>query len=177
MTRMGQLWFAKQVANLFAGYVPFRRRCGGERSNISSGTASLGMTGKGRIQPVVRLAIAKGFLAEYAKLDKGVAERGRCGDRQLRQASSCRTSPGEAAAQPGRPDPHHPDRRPLVRYRPGSRQRRHVLPDHGPAAREGECLRHQSPVQRQPGARSPGSSRRGGDPATATVPSSSCRAR
>ena len=171
MTRTEQLWCAEQVANLFAGNVPFRHRYGGERSNMSSWVASLGMAGKGRVRPVVRLAIAKDFLAEYAKLDKSAQ---RAVDAAIAKfAKQAHDGLYLETPQHSRDDRIRTirDRQPLARCRARSRNRRHVLPDHGPAAREGECLRRQPPVQRQPGAGGAGSPRRGRDPATATVPS------
>ena len=89
---------------------------------------------------MARLAIAKGFLAEYAKLDK-----------DARRAV-------EAVVTEFAQRPH------AWRYleKPGS---------------TGERLRHQPPVQRQPGTRRAGSPRRGNHPATAALAPGGRRAR
>ena len=72
---------------------------------------------------MARLAIAKGFLAEYAKLDKDVQRAVDVAIATVRPAPAPRAAPGEAAAQPGRPDPPAPGGQPLARRRAGSRKR------------------------------------------------------
>ena len=109
---------------------------------------------------MARLAIARGFLAEYAKLQKDVQSAVDAACARFARLLSP-GAPGKAAVQPGRPDGHHPRERLLARCRTGSAGRRHVLPGHGPAPERGERLRGQSPVQRQPGGRGARSPRRG----------------
>ena len=72
---------------------------------------------------MARLAIAKGFLGEYAKLDKDVQSAVDAAIATFAQAPSPRPAPGEAAAQPGRPDPPHAGGQPLARHRPRPRDR------------------------------------------------------
>ena len=55
---------------------------------------------------MARLAIAKGFLAEYAKLDKGVQSAVEAAVTEFAKRPARLAVPGEAAAGPGRPDPH-----------------------------------------------------------------------
>ena len=105
---------------------------------------------------------------------QGRAAGRRCGHHHVRPAPAPRPAPGEAAAQPGRPDPPHAGGHPLARRRPGPGDwaergargpaPRHVLPGHRPPAGQGERLRREPQVHRQPGARNHGSPRRGSHP-------------
>ena len=80
---------------------------------------------------MARLAIARGFLAEYAQLDKGTQVAVRAMIAQFASPGDVGQYLESATGQLGLPHPHRPGGQLVVRRRAGPPGRGHVLLDHG----------------------------------------------